>query len=341
MRLRVLFATLLAVTPALRAADPPPGMVWVPGGTFAMGSAKGPEDCRPVHEVTVDGFWMDATEVTNAEFQKFVEATGYVTVAERPATAEEFPPGAAREVMAALKDPVGPGAIVFVQPERVTSLTDFFQWWRWQPGANWRQPEGPGSAIADRMDHPVVQVCWEDAVAYARWAGKRLPTEAEWEYAARGGLAQQPFVWGREEKPGGKAAANIWTGEFPTRNTAADGWSGTAPVKSFAPNGFGLHDMAGNVWEWTADWYRPDYYKNSPAQNPPGPAESHDPDEPGLPKRVTRGGSFLCADSYCLGYQPGIRSRTTPDTALPHTGFRCVRSPEAPTPKTETPPAGS
>lgn len=323
----LVFRLLLFLSTSALASEVPGGMVWVPGGTFQMGSATGAADCRPVHKVTVDGFWMDATEVTNAEFKKFVDATGYVTVAERAAAPQEFPEGVARDLVASLKEPIEPGALVFSVPPKVTSLSDFFQWWHWQPGANWRHPEGPESSIKDRMDHPVVQVAWEDAAAYAKWAGKRLPTEAEWEFAARGGLDRKPFVWGDEKEPGGKMMANIWTGEFPAENTAKDGWARSAPVKSFPANGFGLFDMSGNVWEWTADWYRPDYYKDSPEKNPQGPADSYDPGEVGMPKKVMRGGSFLCSDNYCIGFQPGIRSRTTPDTALQHLGFRCVQSP--------------
>lgn len=321
------FILLLLALPAF-AADTPSGMVWIPPGSFQMGSASGPSDCQPVHKVTLDGFWMDETEVTNAEFQKFVEATGYVTVAERPPAPADFPDGVARELVAGIKEPVEPGALVFAAPAQVTSLADFFQWWRWQPGANWRQPEGPGSSIEDRMDHPVVQVAWEDAAAYAKWAGKRLPTEAEWEYAARGGLDRKPFVWGDQKTPGGKWMANLWTGKFPAENTKEDGSERSATVKSYPANGFGLYDMSGNVWEWTADWYRPDYYRKSPERNPPGPNESLDPDEPGLPKKVMRGGSFLCSETYCRGYEPGVRSRTTPDTGLQHLGFRCVKGSE-------------
>lgn len=309
---------LLAASAAL-AAPAPEGMVWIPGGTFSMGSPDGPDDSRPVHPVTVDCFWMDQTEVTNRQFRKFVDATGYVTVAERKPDPRDFP-GAPPELLV-------PGAIVFTPPDHRVPLGNAFQWWSWTPGANWRNPEGPGSSIDDRLDHPVVQVSWEDAAAYAKWAGKRLPTEAEWEFAARGGLDQQTYVWGNEKHPDKKWMANVWSGEFPAKNTREDGYTYTAPVKTFPPNGFGLHDMSGNVWEWTADWYRPDYYSQSPAKNPTGPDSSHDPAEPGVPKRVTRGGSFLCSDEYCIGYQPGIRSKTSPDTGLQHTGFRCVKSP--------------
>lgn len=316
--MKILTFLLLALTTAV-AAEPLPGMVWVPGGTFSMGSKTGPADARPIHKVSLDGFWIDATEVTNARFQKFVEATGYVTVAERKPDPNDFP-GAPAEMLV-------PGAIVFSPPDQSVPLDNAMQWWRWTPGASWRHPEGPGSSIAKRLNHPVVHVAWEDAAAYAKWAGKRLPTEAEWEFAARGGNPPSTYVWGSEKHPGGKWLANIWSGEFPVKNTAEDGFVGTAPVKSFAPNALGLYDMAGNVWEWTADWYRPDFYKKSPEKNPAGPGESFDPQEPGVPKRVTRGGSFLCSDEYCIGYQPGIRSKTSPDTGIQNVGFRCVKAP--------------
>lgn len=314
----VQIATSALVQAADNSPDPnPPGMIWIPRGNFFMGSATGPSDARPIHDVTVDGFWMDETEVTNAEFLRFVEATGYVTWAERKPEAKDFP-----DVPPELLEP---GALVFRSPAPTDQGPS--QWWHWQAGANWRHPEGPGSGIENRMDHPVVQIAWEDAEAYAQWAGKRLPTEAEWEFAARGGLDQATYTWGNTKSSQGKGMANIWSGEFPTKNTKEDGYDQTAPVKSYPPNGYELYDMSGNVWEWTADWYRPDYYQKSPAINPPGPESSYDPEEPGVLKKVLRGGSFLCSDEYCIGYQPGVRSKSSVDTGLQHTGFRCVKSP--------------
>jgi sulfatase modifying factor 1 len=289
------------------APEGPKGMVWIPAGTFKMGSVFGGADGRPIHQVTLGGFWMDATDVTNAQFKAFVDATGYVTAAERPTDPREYP-GAVPEMLA-------PGAIVFVPPAHAVSLDDAAQWWRWRPGANWQHPDGPGSTLAGRGDHPVVEVTWHDAAAYARWAGQRLPSEAEWEYAARGGLDQAAFVWGDAEHPGGKWMANIWTGDFPL-----------TPVKTYAPNRYGLYDMSGNVWQWTLDWYQPDYYAHSPGVDPGGPPASYAPQEPGVAKKVTRGGSFLCSDCYCGGYRPGSRNKTSPDTALQNTGFRCVLS---------------
>lgn len=313
-----IFLLFLVVSTAM-AAPAPKGMKWLPGGTFAMGSKTGADDGRPIHDVTLDGFWMDETEVTNRQFKEFVDATGYVTVAERKPDPKDFP-GAPPELLV-------PGAIVFTPPDHKVALNNAMQWWRWQPGASWQHPSGPDSSIKDRMDYPVVQIAWEDAVAYAKWAGKRLPTEAEWEYAARGGLKGQTYGWGNDKHPKEKWMANVWSGEFPVKNTKADGFVELAPVKSFPPNGYGLYDMSGNVWEWVADWYRPDYYAKSPAANPTGPSSSFDPEEPGMPKRVLRGGSFLCSDEYCIGYQPGIRSKSSPDTGLQHTGFRCAKSP--------------
>jgi formylglycine-generating enzyme required for sulfatase activity len=294
-------------------------MVWIPGGQFFMGCDR-PDmmDAQPVHLVSVDGFWMDKTEVTNEQFERFVAATGNVTVADRKPDPKDLP-GVPLEKLV-------PGSIVFTPPQGEVDLNQPYSWWSYVPGANWRHPEGPQSDIKGREKHPVVHVCWHDAVAYARWAGKRLPTEAEWEFAARGGLDRQPYCWGDELKPGGKWMANIWQGRFPSENTAEDGFRGTAPVGSFPPNGYGLNDMAGNVWEWCADWYRPDYYQASPPHNPQGPDDSFDPDEPTIPKRVQRGGSYLCSDLYCTRYLPGARGKGALDSGQTHVGFRCVRS---------------
>lgn len=282
------------------------------------------DDARPVHRVHVDGFWMDRTEVTNAEFTRFVAETGYVTVAERPLRPQDFP-GVPLEKLI-------PGSVVFSPPGRAVPLDNFLRWWRYVPGASWRHPSGPDSNLAGRENHPVVHMAYEDAEAYARWAGKRLPTEAEWEFAARGGQAGQSYPWGNELNPGGRWLANIWEGEFPHRNTKADGHADAAPVASFPPNAYGLHDVAGNVWEWCSDWYRPDAYvmqrrADGAVRNPRGPAreDSYDPQEPDLPKRVQRGGSFLCTDLYCTRYMVGTRGKGAPDTGSNHTGFRCVR----------------
>jgi formylglycine-generating enzyme required for sulfatase activity len=306
---------------AVEAPSPPPeGMVWIPGGTFWMGADDASmTDARPVHEVTVDGFWMDRTEVTNRQFARFVAATGYVTVAERKPDPRDFPDAPPEKLV--------PGSLVFTPPAGEVALDDPLVWWRYVPGADWRHPEGPETSIAGQDDSPVVQVCWDDAVAYAQSAGKRLPTEAEWEYAARGSKARTRYVWGDELRPGGKWQANIWQGRFPNQNTAEDGFARIAPVGTFPPNAFGLSDMAGNVWEWCADWYRPGY-DLSHGLNPQGPASSFDPNEPGVAKRVQRGGSFLCSDQYCTRYLPGARGKGSPDSAASHVGFRCVRSPQ-------------
>ena len=296
----------------------PEGMVWIPGGTFWMGADDmSMADATPVHEVTVSGFWMDRTEITNRQFARFVSETAYITVAERPPDPRDFP-GAPPEKLV-------PGSIVFTPPVGRVSLDDPLVWWRYVPGANWRHPEGPGSSIAGKDDHPVVQICWYDAVAFAQWAGKRLPTEAEWEIAARGGRERARYVWGNELLPNGKWQANIWEGHFPDQNSSDDGFARTAPVATFPANGFGLHDIAGNVWEWCSDWYRPNY-ERSAQRDPAGPPSSDDPTEPGVPKHVQRGGSFLCSDQYCTRYLPGARGKGAPDSAASHVGFRCVRS---------------
>jgi formylglycine-generating enzyme required for sulfatase activity len=306
-----------------RAPEPPrPGMIWIPGGQFWMGAQEEHmADARPWHRVYVDGFWMDKTEVTNEEFARFVKATGYVTIAERIPRQEDYPQAQPDKLVA--------GSVVFSPPGHPVKLDDHFQWWSYVPGANWRHPEGPGSDIKNRMNHPVVHIAFDDAIAYCNWAGKRLPTEAEFEFASRGGLDRKRYAWGDEFMPGGKHMANTFQGHFPDKNTNEDGYRGTAPVASFPANGYGLFDMAGNVWEWTSDWYRPDYYQTLAASsevavNPKGPADSVDPAEPGTRKRVHRGGSFLCTDQYCARYIAGGRGKGEPDTGTNHLGFRCV-----------------
>jgi formylglycine-generating enzyme required for sulfatase activity len=322
------FTLTYLVTQATRRA--PTGMVWIPGGEFLMGTDDPQADPveHPAHRVRVDGFWMDQTEVTNAQFRQFVEATSYVTIAERPVDWEQLktqlPPGTP-------KPPDGqlvPGSLVFTQPDHPVRLDDISNWWKWIPGANWRHPNGPGSSITGKDNYPVTHVSWDDATAYARWAGKRLPTEAEWEFASRGGLDAMKYAWGEEFKPGGKYQANTWQGNFPETSTGEDGFPLLAPVRSFPANGYGLYDMIGNVWEWCSDWYRPDTYRldshRSPVWNPTGPEQSDDPNEPYQPKRVTRGGSFLCSANYCTNYRPSARRGTATDSGMSHLGFRCV-----------------
>ena len=320
---------------AVPTARAPDGMVWIPGGEFSMGAQDPPDmndevgmqatsDSRPIHRVFVDGFWMDTTEVTNEQFAAFVKATGYVTVAERTPRAEDFP-GAPLENLVA-------GAVVFSPPDHAVPLDSHFRWWSYVKGADWRHPLGPGSSIVGKDTFPVVQVAYEDAQAYAAWAGKRLPTEAEWEFAARGGLTGQVFPWGNQFRPLGQWMANSHQGHFPDHDTGDDGFAGIAPVAQFPANGYGLHDVAGNVWEWVSDWYRPDYYAELAtaggiARNPQGPSSSFDPSEPGEKKRVHRGGSFLCTDQYCSRYMVGTRGKGDVGTGTNHLGFRCVKGP--------------
>jgi formylglycine-generating enzyme len=308
------------------------GMVWIPGGEFSMGGVNpvgmqdggngSMSDCRPVHLVFVGGFYMDQTEVTNKEFAAFVKATGYITVAERKPTKEEFP-GAPEENLV-------PGSVVFT-PTATNNLGDHYQWWNYVHGASWKHPMGPTSDLMGKENFPVVHVCWDDAAAYAKWAGKRLPTEAEWEFAARGGRSGELYTWGNQFRPDGKWMANIYEGKFPEHDDGLDGFAGIAPVEQFPANGYGLYDMAGNVWEWCADWYRADYYEQISAgslvRNPKGPDSSWDPAEPDARKKVQRGGSFLCTDQYCTRYMVGTRGKGEYRSASNHVGFRCVKDP--------------
>ncbi|WP_421828534.1 formylglycine-generating enzyme family protein [Larkinella sp.] len=291
-------------------------MVLIPGGSFQMGSDEFP-DSRPLHTVKVNGFWMDKHEVTNAEFARFVEATKYVTVAERPLNPKDYPGVPA--------DKLVPGSAVFTPPNQQVSLENPLVWWQYVAGASWKHPAGPRSDLKGRENQPVVHVCYEDAAAYAKWAGKRLPTEAEWEFAAQGGKGNRKYYWGEELKPAGKWVANIYQGNFPNQNTTEDGFAGIAPVQTFPANPYGLYDMDGNVWEWCQDLYRPDYYRNSPKENPKGPTDSYDPDEPGAVKYVQRGGSFLCSDQYCIRYKAGSRGKGEVSSGSDNLGFRCVR----------------
>lgn len=312
----------------------PAGMVWIPGGEFSMGCESKNDslcglpgltsDTHPIHRVYVDPFWMDETEVTNAQYREFVDATGYVTVAERKPTPEELP-GVPVEALVA-------GSVVFTPTDKAVSLDRFSQWWAYVPGVSWKHPLGPDSDLIGKDDYPVVHIAYEDAEAYAKWAGKRLPTEAEWEFAARGGKAGELYVWGNTLKVDDKYAANIYQGSFPVQggDSASDGWKGIAPVKQYAPNGYGLYDVSGNVWEWASDWYRADYYatlhrSGEVARNPQGPENSFDPREPSVPKRVHRGGSFLCSDLYCSRYMLGTRGKGDVKSASNHVGFRCVK----------------
>lgn len=327
-----------AFHPTVPNAAPAPGkaplaMIWIPGGEFSMG-AQDPsgidnnlvgmhaiDDARPIHRVYVDGFFMDETDVTNRQFAAFVNATGYITVAERTPRAEDFPGIGAENLFA--------GGVVFAPPDHPVPLTGHFKWWRYVRGADWKHPRGPESSIAGKDNYPVVQVAYEDAVAYAAWAHKRLPTEAEWEFAARGGLAGKLYAWGDQFRPHNHWMANTYQGQFPNQDTGSDGFPGLAPVASFPPNGYGLYDMSGNVWQWTSDWYRPDYYgtlaqSDAIVRNPKGPAESWDSAAPSEKKKIYRGGSFLCTEQYCPRYMVGTRGKGEISTGTDHLGFRCV-----------------
>ena len=312
--------------------DGPSGMVWIPGGKFIMGALDSDREARrdeyPAHQVELSGFWIDEHEITNAQFDEFVQATGYVTIAEKAPDWEQLkkqlPPGTEKP-----HDSILVAASMVFTPVETENLSDWTQWWSWVKGASWRQPQGEGSTITDKMDHPVVQVAWEDAQAYLKWAGKRLPTEAEWEYAARGGLVQKKYPWG-DERDKITICGNTWQGKFPEQNHEADGYFTTSPVKSYQSNGYGVYDMAGNVWEWTSDWYNVNYYAQAKQQgllkDPKGAASSYDPAQPYMPQRVQRGGSFLCNDSYCSSYRASARMKSSPDTGQDHVGFRAALS---------------
>jgi formylglycine-generating enzyme required for sulfatase activity len=292
-------------------------MVRIPGGTFAMGSDRHYPEEAPIREATVDGFWMDERPVTNLEFLRFVKDTGHVTLAEREPDAAQYPD--------AQPEMLVPGSVVFRKTTGPVDLGNHFNWWTWTPGADWRHPEGPESSLHGRERHPVVHVAFSDAEAYALWAGKELPSEAEWEYAARGGLDGAEFAWGDELFPKGKPMANTWQGEFPYENTLLDGYEGTSPVGSFPPNGYGLFDVTGNVWEWTTDWYAPGGAAPSPCCGGPPREASIDPnDTTAIPRRVMKGGSHLCAPNYCRRYRPAARMAQAIDTSTNHLGFRCL-----------------
>lgn len=318
--------TLLDTRPSSKRAEQPyTGMAWIQGGTFRMGSDKHYPEEAPVHRVTVDGFWIDRTPVTNQDFRRFVDATGHVTVAERKPDPKDYP--------SALPEMLKAGSLVFSPPDYPVSLSDWSQWWAFTFGATWRRPYGPKSSIKGLDDHPVVHVAYEDAAAYAAWAGKDLPTEAEWEFAARGGLDRAEYAWGDEFTPGGRHMANIWQGAFPFQNKREDGYERTSPVTAFPPNAYGLHDMIGNVWEWTSDWYAPKHPNDAPKaccipENPRGgrEADSYDPRQPQvrIPRKVLKGGSHLCAPNYCRRYRPAARHAQPVDTSSSHIGFRCV-----------------
>ena len=318
--------------PGTRPADEAPGsatrdMIRVPGGDFRMGSDHHYPEEAPAHKVSVDGFWMDRQTVTNRAFSRFVDATGYLTLAEQAPDPADYP-GVRPELLV-------PASTVFRSPERPVDLRDPYNWWTYVPGADWRHPQGPESSMADLPDHPVVQVAWVDVEAYAAWAGKALPTEAEWEFAARGGRDGATYAWGEELTPGGQWMANTWQGGFPYENTGLDGYAGTAPAGSFPANGYGFSDLIGNVWEWTADWYTAhsetvnseEVHPCCAVANPHGGDQlrSTDPLDPArIPRKVMKGGSHLCAPNYCRRYRPAARMPQAVDTATSHLGFRCI-----------------
>ena len=320
---------------ALQSEKAPEGMVWIPGGEFLQGAVPNDHMAmfheKPAHKVHVDGFFMDKHEVTNAQFAKFVKETGYVTVAERAvdweALKKQLPAGTEKPHDSILQ----PGSLVFKKAKSsVPNLYDYSQWWEWRIGANWKHPHGPGSSIEGKEDHPVVHIAFEDAQAYCEWAGRRLPTEAEWEFAARGNQMGSLFFWG-DDMEQLSAHANSWEGEFPVENTMEDGYERSAPVMSYPKNGYGLYDMAGNVWEWTSDWYNTNYYQQlalsgKVAQNPKGAKRAFNPGNPRAKERVIKGGSFLCSASYCASYRISARMNTSPDSGMEHLGFRTVLS---------------
>ena len=302
------------------------GMVWIQGGTFLMGSDRHYREEAPAHRVTVNGFWIDRYPITNAEFQRFISTTGYITLAEKPADPANYP-GAKPELLA-------PSSVVFTKPSVRVDLRDVCNWWAYVPGADWKHPTGPDSSIEGLETHPVVHIAYEDVEAYCQWSGKELPTEAEWEFAARGGIDGAEYAWGNEPQPDGKLMANFWQGEFPIENLLLDGFERTSPVGAFPPNGYGLCDMIGNVWEWTADWYQ----EHSRATrsccgtvNPQGGELklSYDPHLPNIPipRKVMKGGSHLCAPNYCRRYRPAARMAQPVDTSTCHLGFRCIMRP--------------